>query len=81
MPNRIVTKDNFKVGDKVVRGRDWRWGDQDKGSVYGVIGNFSVIADNTTWHYVHWVDYKGKELGLYSYRIGHEKFDLYFYEQ
>lgn len=79
---RIVTKDNFKIGDKVVRGRDFKsaWDYQDKGSVYGIIYKFSSNHENNIWYYVRWVDYKGKIINVRTYRIGPEKFDLYFYE-
>lgn len=82
MSNRIVTKENMKIGDKVVRGIHFKkdWEHQDNGSVYGLIYRFSSMYDGNYWYYVRWIDYKGKVLRTYSYRIGPEKFDLYFYE-
>ncbi len=82
MPNKIVTTDNFKVGDKVVRGKDFKteWNNQDKCSVYGVIDSISDAYGENTWIYVRWIDYKGKSVNRRNYRIGPEKFDLYFYE-
>ncbi len=83
MNKLIVTNQNWKVGDKVVRGKDFKteWNNQDKGSVYGVIDSISDAYGENTWVYVRWIDYKGKNLLTRSYRIGPEKFDLYFYEQ
>ena len=37
MNKTIVTKDNAYIGMKVVRGRDWKWGNQDYGSKFGTI--------------------------------------------
>ena len=82
MPNRIVTEDNYNVGDKVVRGRDWTWGNQDEGSVYGIID--TQPYDNLVS--VNWVNHKGITVNFKGYRVGDDtiglkKFDLYFYEQ
>ena len=71
--NIKVTEDNFKVGDKVVRGEDWAWYDQDGGK--GSVGIIKSITD-TRWANVRWLD------GGYNnvYRIGAEGcYDLYFY--
>lgn len=76
MSNRIVTKENYKIGDKVVRGRDWRYGDQDKESIYGIIYD----NDYGNWVKVKWINHKGMIVYKDSYRVGPEKFDLYFYE-
>ncbi len=77
MPNRIVTVENCKIGDKVVRGRDWYWDNQDKDSIYGVI----VKIENTRWVTVNWINHKGLVTLEASYRAGNLKHDLYFYEQ
>lgn len=34
-----VTIDIVREGDKVVRGEDWHYGEQDRGSVYGIVQN------------------------------------------
>lgn len=34
-----VTLDIVREGDKVVRGKDWHYGEQDRGSVYGIVQN------------------------------------------
>lgn len=74
MFNKIeVTEENYKVGDKVVRGKDWEWGDQDgfKGSVGIITGTWEKKA----WVYVDWLS-----AGSNVYRIGAEDcYDLYFY--
>lgn len=83
MSNRIVTTKNYKIGDKVVRGRDFKdiWNYQDEGSVYGVIDSIYEKYSEDAWVYVNWVDYKGKVINRREYRIGPIFFDLYFYEK
>ena len=66
---RIVTYDNCKIGDLVVRGRDWRWGDQDIYEGKQMVGRIIDILKNSKWVRVEW----GKqELGIQSdaYRVG-----------
>ena len=79
---KIVTNENVKVGDKVVRGRDWDWVNQDKGSVYGIIirsSNGSTFI--TGWVEVNWVNTNGEVIGTFSYQVGYnDTYDLYFYE-
>ena len=71
MNNVIVTKQNVKTGDKVIKGKDWRWGSQGGNSKFGVT---KVIEDND-WVSVLWEDGDRN-----SYRISAEGcFDLYFY--
>ena len=70
MNNVIVTKQNVKLDDKVVKGRDWRWGSQGGFSKYG-----TIEFTNHGWVTVLWEDGDRN-----SYRIGAEGcFDLYFY--
>ena len=81
MNNRIVTFDNCKIGDKVVRGKDWCWNNQDKNSVYGIITGYLGGSNNRN-ALVTGVNHKGITVNnSYYYRVGPEKFDLYFYEQ
>ena len=71
MNNVIATKQNVKLDDKVVKGRDWRWDSQGGFSRYGTI---EFIKDHN-WVSVHWENGERN-----SYRIGAEGcFDLYFY--
>ena len=71
--NIKVTKDNCKVGDKVVRGKDWRWYDQDGGK--GCVGTINYFSESRGWVEVRWSNGYSN-----SYRIGAEKcYDLYFY--
>lgn len=59
--SRVIT--NPKVGEKVVRGPNWCWMDQDKGSVYGVIkGDIEG-----SWIPVMWVDKDGNDIHKYAY--------------
>lgn len=73
---RVVTEYNYKIGDKVVRGRDWKWGDEDKDSVYGVI----YAGVDGGWLSVSWINYKGRIVNKQEYEVGPNQFDLYFYE-
>lgn len=69
---------SFIKGLKVVRGRDWKWGDQDEGAEYGICERFE-----DDWLVVSWYDKNHEIISKedYSYRIGHQKsYDLYRYE-
>ena len=71
MNNVTVTKQNVKTGDKVIKGKDWRWDSQGGNSKFGVI----EVIENHNWVSVRWEDGDRN-----SYRIGAEGcFDLYFY--
>ena len=73
--NRIVTTKNVKIGLKVIRGRDWGYGDQDGHSDYGILVEDSYDDE---WVRVNWLDgYSNR------YRIGNtenDPCDLYLYE-
>ena len=73
---KIVTHDNYKIGDKVVRGKDWSWEDQDKNSAYGVIVEpLGGLSED-------WVGVQWKNGRTFDYRVGDEdRYDLYFYEE
>lgn len=62
----------FKVGDLVVRSKDWTYGDQDADSVYGKIIEIDEdkYKDGNFWAAVDWLDYKGFVKNSNSYRIG-----------
>lgn len=75
MKNEIVTRENVYTGLEVVRGRDWRWENQD-----GYPGNYGVIVNQEDrrpadgWTSVKW----NRTKKINSYRVGHENcFDLY----
>jgi hypothetical protein len=72
--------DKYVEGMKVVRGRDWKWYDQDKRSEYGIV---SRHGDVNNWINVMWYSADGKKLpGSYGYRIGDQGcYDLYEYEE
>jgi len=75
---RIVTNDNWKPGDKVIRGRDWIYSSQDANSVYGII----ISDSNEGWVRVDWIDEHGHKLNNNSYHTGRDnKYDLYFYDK
>jgi hypothetical protein len=53
----VVTKDNYCVGRKVVRGPTWHWGNQD--TDYGNDNGIGVLVDNNLplFHFrVTWID-------------------------
>lgn len=54
------------VGTKVVKGPNWRWGNQADGSAYGVVISVSRFEDD--WIVVNWVDKNGKSIDTYSYK-------------
>lgn len=72
---KVVT--TVDIGAKVVRGRDWDWGDQDKDSIYGI----AEKASEGGWIQVIWYSKEGNKLNTDSYRIGAQgKYDLYYYD-
>ena len=74
-PRMVTTAD---IGAKVIRGRDWKWGGQDRGSVYGVI----VLHKRSGWVRVEWKDKNNSVIDENSYRIGTNGcYDLYYYEE
>ena len=64
---------NIKPGDKVVRGSDWKWNDQDGGC--GAVGEVVTVKDNG-WITVRWPNKKQAK----EYRWGKDgKFDVKLY--
>jgi hypothetical protein len=62
---------------KVVRGKDWEWGDQDKNSIYGIIKG----ASGSGWVKVEWYSKEAIKIDTNSYKIGADrKYDLYYYD-
>jgi hypothetical protein len=60
------------IGAKVVRGRDWKYGEQDGGE-----GNIGTIVEKSGRN--GWVEVKWKACNTNLYRMGAEsKYDLYF---
>ena len=77
MRNVIVTKENAFLGMKVVRGRDWKYMEQDKDSVYGVITKITP----EDWVYVDWIDEEGNINNNNCYEIGYNNiYSLYEYD-
>ena len=83
----IADKTNTKVGTKVVRGRDWKWNNQDhhKGipSIGEVIQCTYYFPDdsNAGWVKVEWESGIVYEYRIGKYEDGKENFDLYLYEE
>ena len=46
----------LQVGTRVMRGKDWKWGDQDRGSTIYCIGTVTTIPEDfsTAWVQVKW---------------------------
>ncbi len=76
-PQIPVTKENARVGMKVVRGKDWEYGDQDGGQ-----GKVGVIQSERSYYPINedylWVRVKWEHGGSEAYRIGDKgKYHLY----
>jgi hypothetical protein len=78
----MVTKNNYKIGMKVIRGRDWKWEDQDYWKGKPCIGIINSRTDNSFDNNI-WVSVIWESERRNSYRIGSinniedPKFDLY----
>jgi hypothetical protein len=72
---KVVT--TVDIGAKVVRGKDWEWGIQDKNSIYGIIEQ----TGGSGWAKTTWYSKEGNKLSTNSYKIGaDDKYDLYYYD-
>jgi hypothetical protein len=72
---------NFKVGDYVEPSTDFAYPGQSDGSAYGIIQDLddALYEDGNLWCKVQWVDYKGIDLYVNSYRIGPKEYDIQLY--
>jgi len=89
-PN-LVDYRTVKQGDKVVPGKDWMFGNQAQGSVYGIVdleqygGEPAYIEDSTDeefhqyWVHVDWVDKNDNPNFRNNYRVGPNYYDLKYY--
>jgi len=87
----VVDYRTVEQGDKVVPGKDWMFGNQAQGSVYGFIsmeaydGKPRFIEDSTDeefhqyWVHVDWVNKNGKVMFRNNYRVGPKYYDLKYY--
>lgn len=87
----VVDYRTVKQGDKVVPGKDWLFGNQAQGSVYGIVdmeeygGEPAYIEDSTDeefwqyWVHVDWINKKGDVMFRNNYRVGPEYHDLKYY--
>ena len=87
----VVDYRTVKQGDKVVPGKDWEFGSQAQGSVYGIVdleqyeGAPSFIDDSTDeefhqyWVHVDWVDKNDNPNFRNNYRVGPNYYDLKYY--
>jgi hypothetical protein len=76
-PELIVTRANFVLGAKVIRGPDWKWDDQDGGD--GKEGTLKELETGSSdgWCRVEW-----DSGGSNSYRVDtDDKHDLQFVEK
>jgi hypothetical protein len=61
---------SIDIGARVVRGKDWEWGDQDGGG----LGTIIAPDGKKGWARVQW-DYGY----IYTYRVGYSgKYDLFY---
>lgn len=50
-----MDKDILKPGDKIVRGPDWIWGNQDGGpGTIGIVVKLDATMQEETWYIVEW---------------------------
>ena len=89
-PN-LVDYRTVKQGDKVVPGKDWMFGNQAQGSIYGIVdledydGEPRFIEDSTDeefwqyWVHVDWINKNGKLLFRNNYRVGPDYYDLKYH--
>ena len=90
----VVDYRTVKQGDKVVPGKDWEFGNQAQGSVYGIVdlgqyeGVFKspIFIDDSTdeefhqyWVNVDWVDKNDNPNFRNNYRVGPNYYDLKYY--
>lgn len=87
----VVDYRTVKQGDKVVPGKDWEFGNQAQGSIYGVVdleeydGEPRFIEDSTDeefwqyWVHVDWVNKNGNVVFRNNYRVGPNYYDLKYY--
>lgn len=70
---QIVTQESYSMEDRVMRGPDWEYTDQDSGA-----GNIGTIVG----HGGHgWVNVIWSNGNTYSYRVGYDQsYDLVFAE-
>lgn len=83
-PNTRVDKSNATVGLRVVRGKDWEWGDQDTFRGQQMVGtivekmDYYPLNKDSDWVKVSWDNIHGNN----SYRIGEGgQYDLYLAEE
>ena len=87
----IVDYRTVKQGDKVVPGKNWLFGNQAQGSVYGIVdleqygGEPAYIEDSIDeefwqyWVHVDWINKKGDVMFRNNYRVGPEYHDLKYH--
>merc|ERR1712179_793501 len=74
----MVTKENVRPGMRVMRGKDWRWDNQDKGT-YGTLTQEAPRPSEKNWWRVQWDQSPMGELR--QYRVGFNgKYDLKTHE-
>jgi hypothetical protein len=76
----IVTHDNYRLNDRVVRGRDWRWYDQDIHKGKQMVGR--IIKIDNILKIRKWVRVEWENGNCNNYRCGvNLSYDLVFYEK
>lgn len=87
----VVDYRTVKQGDKVVPGKDWIFGNQAQGSVYGIVdleqyGGEPEYIDSSVlsefwqyWVHVDWIGKGGSVMFRNNYRVGPDYHDLRYY--
>lgn len=76
-----VTSENAKIGLRVIRGKDWQWGNQDKDEKgKKTIGTITHLNYNSHHPDMLWVSVEWDSGNSNGYRVGPE-YDLYIYKK
>ena len=79
---KVDASDGDLIGRKVIRGPSWSYGNQDLGSIYGIITEYDNISSEVgeEWYFVEWIAENGKILNKNTYECGKTRYSLYYHE-
>lgn len=79
-----ANKENCVKGTKVIKNDNWRWDDQGKNAVYGIVTGIFInkqsVGGPAQWAQVRWIGENGQNLDINSYQIEGDYHDLLIYE-